>query len=708
MIFSTGYLQYTSIYIERHIYTIRLGSGMEHAIESIIRSRDASATLKAFQREAIKIIEKTDDNLVVIAPTGAGKTLIGVAALLKHGKGFYLAPTRALMLEKYLELRSIFPDKKVVLTNKDYSIPRHVLKNAHIRVLSPYKMLLYLSTFTPDDGVVVVDELHEIRTNPDFEAVISALKQDGYRIIGLSATINDEDSIKVSRWLNAHIVKSTEERPVPLQFLEIRLYVWGKQLIVDKGAGILEERARYADKTLAVADAVASILRKDPDAGILVWCPTRSDADLYARAIATKLNQGRLPLAVETVANRHDEALAQTLPRGVGIHHGGISQKNRELVEELFRKKEIKVLVSCFTLSHGVNLPIKYLIMTGLYNYDGEFLDATTFHQITGRAGRPGLTDIGIVVVFTVGNLESFTLSKLIATRADAITSKLHSEWTLTKIVAQRLAATRSLDKIRDFIDNTYFVVERGQGAHEEIKATLEKVTTNIVSAYYDIENGSLVPKGRAEYYASLLGLHPDEFNVAKIAVKGEYRPTVSLAVETAGRVLDVGDDDDKETVISHGLLAGYFASRVARDLADLTQAILDGAALHARVVYGYKSPEFAAAMRIAEQFTYGGNPKVEKLTRVLRHDELKRLCRNMTSFFITSGFNIEKDIASAVEIVFGAYKTIHYQRVLKVVDALLEYKLDSVSEEARAKAYSAAKKAVADIAAKTKAKVLY
>ncbi|MEM1925014.1 MAG: helicase-related protein [Pyrobaculum sp.] len=102
----------------------------------------------------------------------------------------------------------------------------------------------------------------------------------------------------------------------------------------------------------------------------------------------------------------HDRVLKTVIERGVGLHHGGVSSRNREIVEELFRKKRCNIVVSCYTLSHGVNLPVRYLVITTLYNHEGKFLDPSTFHQLSGRAGRPNLDDFGMVITVTVGELE--------------------------------------------------------------------------------------------------------------------------------------------------------------------------------------------------------------------------------------------------------------------------------------------------------------
>ncbi|MEM4843897.1 MAG: DEAD/DEAH box helicase [Ignisphaera sp.] len=654
------------------------------------------AKLNDFQINTIKLIERTDGNVLVIGPTGVGKTMIGVSALIKYGGGFYLAPLRSLMYEKYIEFRKMFPNKSIVLTNKDYSVTRSRLKNADIRILSPYKFMLYLDYLDPSDGVVVIDEIHKVHEDPDIEAVVTTMKVMGFRIIGLSATIHEEDEPKFSRWLNATVVRYGGSRPVPLRFVEVKLDLEPGGVSVVDGAGFLDNNTRYPSKETAVSDLVKKIVEMDPSGGVMVWCPTRSEADNYALLISRRMTTKLVGVAKDVLTTtEHDKVLKTVIERGVGLHHGGVSSRNREIVEELFRKRKCNIVVSCYTLSHGVNLPVRYLVITTLYNHEGKFLDPSTFHQLSGRAGRPGLDDFGMVITVTVGELESFVLSKILSESSTRVHSKLHNKWTLTKLLAQRLAVDRSIDVVKEFLKETYYVYEHGLQGYDEIKKLGEECLVNIVDAYFELRsNGIVKAKGKKEFVAAIMGLHPDEWRLHTYMVTGDYRTTVEKAVDIASIVKNIDSQEVKKHVIDFGLLSHYTGSWRVRELADMTQSILDAVALYVRRVYGWKSQEFFNAKRIVDLFVYGGNPKVEKLSNVLRYDEMKRVVRNLPNILFVENPSIDDMctyVREVVRLVFGIYKIIKMERVHKVVEALLGMMYENVDDELMSKAMSIA-----------------
>jgi superfamily II DNA or RNA helicase len=690
-----------------------MSMSLEDRVLAVFRAYkgDPNVELNEFQKKAVDLLESRDDNFLIVGPTGIGKTLIGVAAILKYGKGFYLAPLRSLMREKYLELRKMFPKSRVVLTNKDYSIPRRLLKEADIRILSPYKFIIYADLLEPDDGVVVIDEIHMINKDPEMEAAVSTIKSMGFRIVALSATIHKDDIAKMSRWLNATAVVAEQERPVPLQFVEVKLQLTPRgRLLVERGAGFLRSGEDFASKEAAVAEIVARIRSRDPGGGILVWNPVRREANSLAVAIARRLPT-TVPGASRLVfrSSEHDDILRYTLERGVGIHHGGISQRNRELVEDLFHKKKINVVVSCYTLSHGVNFPVRYLIITSLFDYDGTLLDPSTFHQIAGRAGRPGLDDFGEVIVVTLGDLESFLLTRLLAEKATRVRSKIYNKWTMTKIAAQRLILDKSIDGFVRFLRETYYVQEHGPRGLEELKELAEEVLGTVVDAYFVMEGERIYPKGRGEAIAAAMGLHPKEWWVHETMIANDYKSSVLRAAQAAQEARGINDRDVVDKILDYGFLAIYIGGWKVRDVAEMTQTILDAAAVYVKRLYGWKSQEFQNARRIAEMFIYGGNPNAEFLARVLRHDEMKRVIRNVPQVLFAEGLstqNILELVRNVVRLVFEFKRKIYLKRVYRVVDAALmamlgdEEEVERLKPDARKVAYSEIESIIREIGA--------
>ena len=122
-------------------------------------------------------------------------------------------------------------------------------------------------------------------------------------------------------------------------------------------------------------------------------------------------------------------------------------------------------------------------------------------------------------------------------------------------------------------------------------------------------------------------------------------------------------------------MLAIYLGRSASRQLAEMTQTILDAAAVYARRVYGWRSREFENARRIADAFVYAGNPSLEQLARLLRHDEMKRLIRHMP-YLVDGRYETPRPeivAANMVELVFGVKKRIYMRRVRAVAAALAE-----------------------------------
>jgi len=682
--------------------------------EEVLRrlKNDSGAKLNPFQVKAIKAIEERDDNFLIVGPTGIGKTMIGVAAILKHGRGFYLAPLRSLMREKYIEFRKMFPDAKVVITNKDYSIPRKQLKEADIRILSPYKFIIYLDVLEPSDGVVVVDEIHKIKDDPEMEAAVSAIKSMGFRIVALSATVHEDDVPKMSRWLNATAIVAGEDRPVPLRFTEIKLQLYG-HLEVENGGGYLRKEARYGSKYDVVADLVRVLRERDPAGSILVWTPLRSEAGEYAKAIAARLPTILPGLSRQVIrSGEHDSTLAFVIEKGVGIHHGGLATKNRELVEDLFAKKKLHTIVSCYTLSHGVNFPVRYLIMTTLFDFDSKPLDPSTFHQIAGRAGRPGLDEFGEVIVITVGDLESYLLTKLLAEKAARVRSKLYNRWILTKMAAQRIAFEHSVDGFAKFLKETYYAQEHGPRGLEELKKLAEEAVSVVIDAYFDVEGDKLYPKGREEAAAAAMGLHPMEWRVREPMVRKEYEGTIMTAAEAALEATGVNDKSVVDKILDYGFLATYLGSWRVAEVAEYVQTILDAVAVYVRRIYGWKSQEFQNAKEVVEMYLYGGNPNAKHLAEVLRHDEMKRVIRNLPQIVVEpsalSDRAVLEYLEALIKLVFEFKKRIYMSRVQKVVEAYLKTVYgDDVPDAVRSEAHQVAKRVVAEIQREMGAKVV-
>jgi ATP-dependent RNA helicase DOB1 len=121
--------------------------------------------------------------------------------------------------------------------------------------------------------------------------------------------------------------------------------------------------------------------------------------------------------------------LLPLLTRGIGIHHGGLLPILKEIIEILFQEGLIKVLFATETFSIGLNMPAKTVVFTAARKFDGrEFrnLSSGEYIQMSGRAGRRGLDDRGVVVMMVDEKLEPFAAKEMIKGEADRLDSAFH------------------------------------------------------------------------------------------------------------------------------------------------------------------------------------------------------------------------------------------------------------------------------------------
>jgi superfamily II DNA/RNA helicase len=352
------------------------------------------------QENALLAWFTAEQGVLVCAPTGTGKTLIAEAALfeaLQTGKkAYYTTPLIALTEQKFAEMQAaairwgFHPDQIGLVTGN-----RRVNPDATVLVVVAeilVNRLLHHDAFSFDDvGAVVMDEFHSF-ADPERGIVWElalALLPAHVRTLLLSATVGN--AVDFSLWLSRshsrrlELVQSTE-RKVPLD------YRWvGDQLLSEQ----LEIMAEGSDEA-----------RYTP---ALVFCFNREECWNVAEMLKGKklLASGQQDRLVELL-DQHDWSqgagpkLRQLLLRGVGVHHAGLLPKYRRIVEDLFQRKLLAVCICTETLSAGINLPARSVVLPtllkGKYG-DMKIIEASSAHQIFGRAGRPQFDKQGYVFV---------------------------------------------------------------------------------------------------------------------------------------------------------------------------------------------------------------------------------------------------------------------------------------------------------------------
>ncbi|WP_338603398.1 ATP-dependent DNA helicase Hel308 [Sulfolobus tengchongensis] len=418
----------------------------KEAIE-ILRNRGISK-LNPPQTEAVKKGLLDGNRLLLTSPTGSGKTLIAELGMIsfllkKGGKAVYVTPLRALTNEKYTTFKDW--EKigfKVAMTSGDYDTDDAWLKNYDI-IVTTYEKLDSLWRHRPnwlnEVNYFVLDELHYLN-DPERGPVVEsvAIRAKRKNLLALSATISNYKQI--GKWLNAEAV-ATNWRPVPL--IEGVMY---------------PEKKKKKEYTVIFKDnTTKKVIGDDPiiaytldslsrNGQVLVFRNSRRMAESTAYKIANYMNfinldeKGLAEVVkqlddIEEGGSNEKEELKSLISKGIAYHHAGLSKSLRDVIEEAFRQRKIKVIVATPTLAAGVNLPARTVIIGDIYRFNKriagfqEEIPVMEYKQMSGRAGRPGYDDIGeaIIIVRDKENADR-VFKKYILSSVEPIESKLGSE----------------------------------------------------------------------------------------------------------------------------------------------------------------------------------------------------------------------------------------------------------------------------------------
>lgn len=342
------------------------------------------------QEEALLAWFTSEQGVLVCAPTGTGKTLIAQAALfeaLHTGKvAYYTTPLIALTEQKFQEMQEAAeawgfdPDDVGLVTGN-----RRVNPDARVLIVVAeilLNRLLHPEGFDFENvAAVVMDEFHsfaDIERGIVWELSLGMLPSHIHLLL-LSATVGNGSEFL--EWLRRchnrklELVQGTE-RKIPLTYHWVPDQLLGEHLV---------EMAKGDDE-----------VRKTP---ALVFCFNRDACWSVAEhfkglQLLSPEQKGPLNAAVDRLdwSEGVGPKLKQMLRRGVGVHHAGLLPKYRRVVEDLFVKKLLTVAICTETLAAGINLPARSVVLSSLVKgpYKKEkLIDASTAHQIFGRAGRP-------------------------------------------------------------------------------------------------------------------------------------------------------------------------------------------------------------------------------------------------------------------------------------------------------------------------------
>ncbi|MDE0494486.1 MAG: DUF3516 domain-containing protein [Acidimicrobiaceae bacterium] len=361
--------------------------GADELLDAFIEwSAAADLELYPHQEEAVLRL-LAGENVVLSTPTGSGKSLVALAgafAMLAQGRrAVYTAPIKALVSEKFFELTAAFGPSEVGMVTGDASVNGDAPVIACTAEILAQRALRSGAEVPAD--LVVMDEFHYYGDRDRGWAwQVPLLQLPRPRFLLMSATLGDTSALR--RDLTARTGRDTAlvasaERPVPLdvEYRETPLHVSIEQLLEAGRAPVYIVHFTQREAT-ARAQSLTSLKVLGP-----------------AEKEAVKEAVGGF---------RFDTPIGKDLRRfvlaGIGVHHAGMLPKYRLLVEKLAQQGHLKLICGTDTLGVGVNVPIRTVLFTQLYKYDGRrtrVLSVRDFQQIAGRAGRRGFDTVGSVWV---------------------------------------------------------------------------------------------------------------------------------------------------------------------------------------------------------------------------------------------------------------------------------------------------------------------
>jgi superfamily II RNA helicase len=516
--------------------------------------------LDPFQEKAISYVEQ-EHSVLVSAPTGAGKTLIAESAieraLSRNEAVIYTAPVKALSNQKYRNFRAQYGDERVGILTGDVSIN----PDAPILIMTTeiYRNSLFENLERIRKvGWVIFDEVHYLddpeRGTVWEEALLFTPAE--IRILALSATAPNIEEL--DQWIRSihdrpiAIVKETH-RPVPLEFLfqcQGKILENPNQLrregYFNRDSWRLSSRERRRGfrplraKPNRLDTLLRHLLEKKRLPAIYFIFGRRRAEFLASEACQFDLVTGEERKAItelyENLLRRYDlthEASADDLrplvERGIAYHHAGMLPTLKEVVEQLFTSRLVKLIFTTETFALGINMPARSVVFDELEKFYGtRFRNLTTrdFYQMAGRAGRRGMDERGFVYVRIHPNDISFPeVQQILYGKTEPIRSQFNAAYaTLLNLYREfGRGLTEIYPRSFHYYQSSRKRREEGLGAIERKLALLE-------------EMGCLTPQGltpKGEFAASLFGY---ELLLAEMQADGvleeldEFRLSVLLS----------------------------------------------------------------------------------------------------------------------------------------------------------------------------------
>ncbi|MDI6688422.1 MAG: DEAD/DEAH box helicase [Desulfobacterales bacterium] len=494
----------------------------------------------AFQLKAISAIKKSD--CLVTAPTGSGKTWIAEKAIAeihaKHGKSWYASPLKALSNSKYHEFSAIFGHDNVgILTGDRKENPEAPIIVGTTEILRNQLYDAMHSGKSLSADLVILDEAHFLGDEERgvvWEEIMIYLPSR-IPLLLLSATIGNAHQI--AEWLlsirsKKCIVIEEKKRPVPL--FPLFLHPSGKLLPLvtqnaeKKNVTIYKKVVDYLNhknrplmahpRKLPPFGQIMRVLDKYNLLPAIFFLKSRADCDNALKLCAenllidqnrqdrrTRLSQRIKELTTKNTYIKTHRQLRFIKHFAIGSHHSGQLPAWKILLETLMTEGLLDAIFATSTVAAGVNFPARTIVFLNSDRFNGkEFLplNPTEFHQMTGRAGRRGMDNIGFAVTIPGKFMDIRLIAKLISSLPSDVTSQIRINFSMTL----NLLVSYTPDQIEDLLKRSFasYLIEKRKKGSDQIYIDDDKFLWKdfmrhfnfLVKTGYASKNGELTNDG--------------------------------------------------------------------------------------------------------------------------------------------------------------------------------------------------------------------
>ncbi|CAN1151841.1 DExH-box ATP-dependent RNA helicase DExH14 [Linum perenne] len=523
------------------------------------------------QTQIFHVLYHSDNNVLLGAPTGSGKTISAELAMLRlfstqpDMKVIYIAPLKAIVRERMHDWqKNLVPSlgKKMVEMTGDFTPDLAALLSADIIISTPEKWdgisrNWQTRSYVTKVGLMILDEIHLLGADrgPILEVIVSRMRyissqtERSVRFVGLSTALANASDL--ADWLGVGEIGlfnfKPSVRPVPLE-----VHIQAMHHVLPSYEQGYPGKYYCPRMNSMNKPAYAAISSHSPTKPVLIFVSSRRQTrltalDLIQHAASDEhpiqflnMEEDDLQMVLSQVV---DQNLRHTLQFGIGLHHAGLNDKDRSLVEELFANNKIQVLVCTSTLAWGVNLPAHLVIIKGTEYYDGKskrYVDfpITDILQMMGRAGRPQFDQHGKAVILVHEPKKSFYKKFLYEPFPveSSLREQLHNHFNAeiaTGTICHKEDAVHYLTWTylfrRLMVNPAYYGLESPEA--EMLSSYLSRLVQN---TFEDLEDGGCIKMDEDSVESTMLGMIASQYYLSYMTVSmfgSNIGPDTSLEV---------------------------------------------------------------------------------------------------------------------------------------------------------------------------------